>query len=58
MDLVVVGDRRSMGYTERLSILYRLWDKEVDANFVPLTREELMKALERAWCSATPQGTE
>ena len=47
LDLVIVsGDWEGMNYVERLSLLYRLWDKPVDANFIPLTPRELAERLE------------
>ncbi len=49
LDLIVVSpDWEGMSYTERLSLLYRLWDKPVDATLVPLTREELERRRERS----------
>ena len=51
VDLLVVSpDWEGMSVVDRLSILYRLWDKPVDAHFVPLTRRELE---ERARVSLT-----
>ncbi len=47
LDLVVVSpDWGGIDYVDRLSLLYRLWDKPIDANFVPLTPEELARRLE------------
>jgi predicted nucleotidyltransferase len=42
VDLIVVSrDWQGMSMSERLSLLYRLWDKPMDAHFVPLTPREL-----------------
>lgn len=47
LDLVVVSrDWEGVNYVERLSLLYKLWDKPLDANFIPLTPEELAERLE------------
>jgi len=49
LDLVVVSeDWEGMPYVERLSILYRLWDKRVDADFIALTPRELAERVERS----------
>ena len=49
LDLIVVSDDWGrLSYTERLSLLYRLWGRDVDANFVPLTRRELEEGLRRS----------
>ncbi len=44
VDLIVVSSSwRNLEYIERLSILYKVWDKEIDANFIALTPDELSK---------------
>ncbi|MCE4625233.1 MAG: nucleotidyltransferase domain-containing protein [Desulfurococcales archaeon] len=44
IDLLVVSkDWEGMTLEERLSILYRLWDKPRDATLIPLTPEELRR---------------
>ncbi len=49
LDLVVVSDDWSnMNYVDRLSVLYRLWDKKIDAHFIPLTTSELKERLEKS----------
>ena len=39
--LVVARGWEAMSVGERLSLLYRLWDKHRDATFIPVTPEEL-----------------
>ncbi len=39
--LVVARGWEAMSVGERLSLLYRLWDKPRDATFIPVTPEEL-----------------
>ena len=47
LDLAVVSrDWEGINYVERLSLLYKLWDKPLDAIFIPLTPEELAERLE------------
>ncbi len=42
IDLIIVSDDwANTCLNERLSILYRIWDKPLDATFIPLTSEEL-----------------
>jgi len=49
LDLVIVSeDWGRMPYTDRLSLLYRIWDKPIDGNFIPLTREEMRERLENS----------
>jgi len=49
LDLIVVSEDWSrMSYTERLSTLYKLWDKPVDGNFIPLTPRELEELQEKS----------
>ena len=48
LDLLVVSPDWPEDYTQRLSILYRLWDKPMDAHFVPLKPQELPGAVERS----------
>lgn len=49
LDLIIVSpDWRGMSVTDRLGLLYRLWDKPVDATFVAVTREELERLLEKS----------
>jgi len=44
VDLIVISPFwRNLEYIERLSILYKVWDKEIDANFVALTPDEFSK---------------
>ncbi len=46
VDMVIVSqDWSGMSFVDRLAILYRLWDKPVDAHFIPLTRRELEKKI-------------
>ncbi len=46
LDLMIISsDWEGVNYTERLSLLYRLWDKDIDANFVALTPRELRDRL-------------
>ncbi len=47
VDLIIVsGDWRRLTVTERLGLLYRLWDKPVDATFLAVTPGELYRLLE------------
>ena len=49
LDLVIVSsDWEGVNYTERLSLLYRLWDKDIDANSVALTPRELRDRLRKS----------
>lgn len=49
LDMIVVSqDWEGMSVTDRLGLLYRIWDKPVDATFVAVTREELERLLERS----------
>ena len=49
LDLIIVSnDWKDMSYTDRLSLLYRVWDKNIDANFVALTPRELRDRLEKS----------
>jgi len=49
LDLIIVSsDWVNMGYIDRLSLLYRIWDKDIDANFVALTPQELRDRLEKS----------
>ena len=49
LDLIIVSrDWGTMELTQRLSILYRLWDKNIDANFIPLTPEELRERIHKS----------
>jgi len=49
LDLIIVSDDwSSIKYVDRLSILYKLWDKEIDAHFIPLTTSELKERLEKS----------
>ena len=42
IDLIIVSDDwANTSLNERLSVLYRIWDKPLDATFIPVTREEL-----------------
>ncbi len=42
IDLIIISDDwANTSLNERLSILYRIWDKPLDATFIPLTSEEL-----------------
>ncbi len=42
IDLIIVSnDWADISLNERLSTLYRIWDKPLDATFIPLTMEEL-----------------
>jgi hypothetical protein len=46
LDLVVLSRNwEGIEYSERLSLLYKLWDKPMDANFIPLTPSELAERL-------------
>ena len=47
IDLIIVSDDwANTSLNERLSILYRIWDKPLDATFIPVTREELEAKIE------------
>ena|GEM_PF-553482 len=49
IDLVVVSDDwRGLPMNRRLSILYRLWGYDYDVTFYPLTRDELIKWIDRS----------
>ena len=48
LDLLIISPDWPEGYTQRLSILYKLWDKPRDAHFIPLKPQELPQALERS----------
>ncbi len=49
LDLIVVSEEwKGMSYIERLSLLYKLWSRNIDANFIPLTPEELEERLEKS----------
>ena len=42
IDLIVVSETwTGFEYVERLSLLYRIWDKPADATLIPLTPREL-----------------
>ncbi len=49
VDLIVVSeDWGRMQYLDRLSLLYRLWDKPRDATLIPFTRGELERRVRRS----------
>ncbi len=49
LDLIVLSDDwGGKNYTKRLSLLYKIWDKHIDANFIPLTQKELEERLNRS----------
>ena len=49
LDLIIISsDWEGISYTKRLSLLYRLWDKDIDANFVALTPRELRDRLRKS----------
>ncbi len=68
VDLIVVSeDWGRMPYIDRLSLLYRLWDKPRDATLIPLTRSELKRRVRRSvalgdaakyWVRVYPVGLE
>jgi len=49
VDLIIVSESWSkVKYTDRLSLLYRIWDKPIDATLIPLTSEELHRLSEHS----------
>ena len=48
LDLLVISPDWPEDYTRRLSILYKLWNKPVDAHFIPLKPQELPEAIKRS----------
>jgi len=46
IDLIVISSSwKNLEYIERLSILYKIWDKNADANFIALTLDKFSKKI-------------
>ena len=49
LDLIIVSSSwRDVNQIDRLRLLYKLWDKPIDANFLAYTPEELEKKLKES----------
>ncbi len=46
--MIISSDGEGINCTERVSLLYRLWDKDIDANFVALAPRELRDRLRKS----------
>ena len=49
VDIIVISDDfRNMPLNERFGIVYMAWPPHIDADIIPLTREEFEKALKKS----------